>query len=181
MTEREQAIETLKKARDLLADKITETVNADPDFAEALADEWSDAAEKVLELGERMRRLVQVIDYLPLPRPQPDFVQSDTLSCFAVGSAPTWEDFLEEVELRNLPTAASLLASLTELDLQIARRATDVFVAQVNLDPTYMDKARSLRAQLACNTTGSLNLIRELFGIGGDVAVRAYNSLKVTM
>lgn len=192
MTDRDQAVATLKEARDLLAKKIIRMVNDDSNFAEGLTDEWSESGEVVLELGERMRRLVQVIDNLPLPSyvPSyvPDHVTEETFFDESLGAPysplptlPTWDDFLYAIESARLDNATFILSNLARVEQHVAQNAVIVFAEQWKDEEEFRAKARSLRAQLMSNMNGSLNLIRELFGIGGTMAVGIYHSLKVAV
>lgn len=187
MNDRDRALATLRHARTLLAVKITDMVNANEHFAESLVDDWSDESEQVLDFGERLRRLNQVIDSLPR-EPVPTTNSADTFFNPSLGEPyktlsllPTWDEFVVEVNANHLDEAAVILASLAQIDTDTARRATDVFAEQAWTNPEFAAKANSLRAQLNANMQGSLNLIRELFGIGGKLAVQIYHSLRVAV
>lgn len=189
MSEHRKAVEKLKAARDALMARIVERVNDCDDFVESFSDEFSTGDEAILDFGERLYRLNQIINNMPFDAPDepaPDCVlftpaPAVVTNHLIVCQFPTWDDYLDAVLISDYRAATNILVKLAEIDITVAEKATHIFAGQMNLDPEFEGKARSLRAQLAANTTGSLNLIRELFGITGRTAVQMYEALRVTL
>lgn len=189
MSEHRKAVEKLKAARDRLIARIVERVNDCDDFEDSFTDDFSNGDEAIMDFGERLYRLNQIINNMPfdargepvvsmsMTYEPPSYISQQLVVC----QFPTWDDYLEAVLISDYRGAANTLVKLAEIDISVAEKATHIFAGQMNLDPEFEGKARSLRAQLAANTTGSLNLIRELFGITGPTAVRMYESLKVML
>jgi hypothetical protein len=186
MSDRNQALSLLKIARDGLAGRITELVNEHGvSFTDAIGGDYmGPECEAVLELGERLFRLNQVISSMP-PEPTPDVRVQDNGPTFVITPVfpqlPTWEDYLKQVIENDTAQAARTLATLANIDMTLARRATNVFAAQYFMCDDIAAKAGSLRAQLRAGEAGSMNLIRELFGIDGPPLHRMYCALKTAI
>jgi hypothetical protein len=150
----------------------------------------------VLELGDRLWRLNQMIHAMPPEPSEVSVTQADArftqptgnnqidLSPFVIQQGvplPTWQDFVQAVEDENRNDAARILGQIAQLDTALAFQATNVFAAQYALVPEFKFKAMSLRAQLAAGAAGSVALIHELFGITGVKATHIYQSLRATV
>lgn len=186
MNDREKALATLRAAREALIDHIAQVIVDREDFTSEIVDGWSTATEEILDLGERLRRLTQVIDGMPPARVEPTKYQPATYGDYTgpasagVTTLPTWDDFLHEINVHLFNNATHTLVSLSGMDSVIAREAVNIFNAQWD-DPEFKAKAKSLRAQLRTGFTGSVILIQELFGVNEDIATRAYHSLRVAV
>lgn len=195
MSRRNKAIHLMKMFRDELADELTEAVLDNDDWRDING--YSTGDEKVMELGDRLWRLNQMIHAMP---PEPSAVtqtQADAQFTTPTGSnqidlrsfviqqgvpLPTWDDFIREVEHENRNEAARILGIIARMDAELAFQATNVFAAQYALYPEeFRGKAMSLRAQLAAGAAGSVNLIHELFGITGKRAQEIYQSLRAVV
>jgi hypothetical protein len=191
MSEHRKAVDKLKAARDALMAKIVERVNDCDDFVDSFTSEFSLGDEAIMDLGEKLYRVNQILNNMPFDapgEPPPDdctwIMEPDAAvvtNHLVVCQFPTWDDYMDAVMISDYRGATNILVKLADVDISVAEKATHIFAGQMNLDPTFEGKARSMRAQLCANTTGSLNLIRELFGITGPTAVKMYEALKVTL
>lgn len=192
MSRRNKAIHLMKMFRDELADALTEAVLDNDEWRNI--DGYSTGDEKVMELGDRLWRLNQMIHAMPaeteLTPADTTFIQPTgkphlDLSTFVIQQGvplPTWDDFVRAVANENRNQASKILATLARIDPQLAFQATNVFAAQYVLYPEeFRGKAMSLRAQLAAGAPGSVRLIYELFGIVGPKADQMYQSLRTTI
>ena len=189
MSRRNKAIHLLKMFRDELADALTDAVLDNDEWRNL--DGFSMSDEKVIELGDRLWRVNQIINSMPPEAvaaessfTQPTGNQLVDLAPFVITQGvprPTWDDFVREIEDENRNTASRILGEIAQLDPQLAFQATNVFAAQYVLLPEFKSKAMSLRAQLRCGAAGSVQLIHDLFGITGAKATEIYNSLRVAV
>ncbi len=181
--------------------------NYDGDFADDFsATDWrGEFAEELVDLGERLYRLNHLINNMPVEAepvnqcnhrraaqahdPSWDGIaehiqRADTEAEFynrnlgtSFGEA-SWEGFVAQIDRRNIRGAVDHLGCLLGVNLGTANRCTNFFAQQMFRD---RDRAigllNSLTAQLRATTSGSLNLLRELFDIHGNTAVMVYQKL----
>ena len=188
MPDRNQVIKLLTKAREAVADRIAEMVNDADDFVEDFTQPFS-AFDELLELGERLTKLTYMISHMPANSRPVDAVfdgESDPWSQEIVGIyAPpavqpgSWDRFVNECDNRSLLGATGELVSLLRIDHIMAQRCVAHFAAKLVADRNdTVGKLNSLTAQLRINTSGTLNLLRELFNIQGQMAINVYNRLR---
>lgn len=191
MSEINTAVERLKQARDILANKIAEKVNeGGDDFAEdfTAGGYRGSEADELMELGERFYKLTYLIAAMPVER-EPFVPASDVAGQFYnpnLGepySPPrpdsTWDEFVRLCGLRDLSAASDQLRGLLRIDLGLAMRATAHFGASLKVDHDgTISRLKHFTDQPCLTANGTLKLLYELFNIQGDTAVSVCQRLK---
>lgn len=190
---RNEALQKLAKIRINLANELAELVNSNNDLEAEFNSGYSATTEELLELGDKIVKLGFILMHMPQDeQPQPTReLPSVGMSQVVAGATmepyyqpeeqPSWDRFIHYVKARQLNPSAGELSRLLRIDVQTAMRCVAHFAALLERDYNgTIGTLNSLGAQLKINTNGSLNLLRELFNLQGDIAVHVYERLKAT-
>lgn len=187
MPDRNQAIQLLTAAREAVADRIADIVTEADDFVSDFTQPFSSHADELLELGERLTKLSYMISHMP-SNARPNDAYFAEVEPYNVSMAMTyepaqqpasWDRFVEECDSRSLANATRELVALLRIDHIMAQRCVAHFAAKLVADrDETVGKLNSLTAQLRINTSGTLNLLRELFNLHGQMAINVYNRLR---
>ena len=210
MNDRARAIEILKYARDMIAERLTERIiDARDDIAEdARGLSYMGEIESVYEqLGGRLAHLNQMLVNLPPDRTQPDASKASPSEAAeqptallnspaadpsepasgATGDGPpeqaaTFQMFFVQIQSADLEGAALSLAQLLQIDQSQGRRCAETFLQQMTSDPDFVQHLLKLRRRmLEGNTNESLLLLSKCFGLYGLELVSALQSLRTRL
>ena len=207
MNDRARAIEILKYARDMIAERLTERIiDARNDIAEdAMGLSYMGEIESVYEqLGGRLAHLNQMLVNLPPDRTEPDTSKAPPI---AVAERPTallnspaadpsepdtrtpadgppeqaatFQMFFVQIQSADLECAARSLAQLLQIDRSRGRRCAETFLQQLTSDPDFVQHLLKLRRRMReGDTNESLLLLSKCFGLFGLELVAALQSLR---
>lgn len=206
MNDRNQAIEILKEARDLLADELTQSVL---DLREEILDDasgesyMSDIETLYDKYGNRLGHLSTLISSLPaqseepiepppgMPNQQPSEMGEagpphpalalPAPSEVSNGSSTvTFQDFAVHIRSGEIDAAGTTLETLLGVDATRARECARTFYDKISADPEVLFKAMRLRIELASGgVNGPLMLLWDCFGLQGMEAVQVMQTLRV--
>lgn len=183
MSEINKAVAKLKRARDVLADKIAAEVNGDEDFVENFtATGYRGAtADELMELGERFYKLGFLIQAMPFEHATVSNQSSFNDEPILVGAAPqpSWHEFVVAVNRRELSEPADMLVSLLRIDRGLSLRCTAHFAGRLrdDYDATLGQLGRFTNHTIG-STTVALDILRDLFNLQGSLAVTVYQRFK---
>ncbi|MEX2186603.1 MAG: hypothetical protein WD875_07410 [Pirellulales bacterium] len=108
-----------------------------------------------------------------------DAASSDVLPAdYAPAGEASFRSFGTQVFTGDLDAAGQSLAELFSLDPQRGRRCAETFAEQIARSPDVMNKAMSLRQEIAtANFNSSLMLLYECFGLQGLEAIAVLQTL----
>lgn len=201
MNDRSRAIDVLKRARDLLAERLTERVleSRDDILADAMGLAYQSEIDAVYEqVGARLNHVSAMLGSLPPenepPEEQPaaEAAKDAAFSGPAVLPAPrpisSYLATRESVSLRtfglqaqsgDLGGAGASLAALFNISPERGERCAEHFFSQLRENPTIMTKAQELRHELAKgNFNESLALLWECFGLQGVESIGVIQALR---
>ena len=201
MNERNQAIDILKRARDLLAERLTEQVLASRD--EILEDAMGMSYESEInaiydQMGARLNHLSAMIGSLP---PEPEATEDKTNQTKANNEEPgpkalpapkpiagylaprepiSFRTFAYQVNSGDVKGAGTSLSILFGLEPQRGQRCAETFFQKLKKDPNVMLKAQQLRQELTNgNFNASLVLLWECFGLQGVESIGVIQALRL--
>jgi xanthine/CO dehydrogenase XdhC/CoxF family maturation factor len=205
MDDRARAIEVLKRARDMLVDRLSQEVVASEEalLEDALGLSYGGEIAQVFEqVGNRLHQVSVMLSNLPTPEhplaEEPDSLADGPapVSFTAVMGPPavaglltgmpldrpTLERFTHQITAGQFDEACRCLAQLFELDDQRARRCTITFTQRYQESPEVLRKATRLRDELISGSiNSSLMLLWECFGLQGLDSLAVARSLKARL
>jgi len=207
MDERARAIEILKRARDMLVDRLSQEIVASEEslLEDALGLSYSGEIAQVFEqVGNRLHQVSVMLSNLPVPehtsaddlepagvepvsKPMPfaAVMGPPAVAGLLTGTPldrPTLERFTHQVTAGQFDEACRCLAQLFELDEQRARRCTITFAQRFQESPEVVRKTMLLRDELISGSiNSSLMLLWECFGLQGLDSLAVARSLKARL
>lgn len=202
MNDRNRAIDVLKRARDLLAERLTERIleSRDDLLADAMGLAYQSEIDAVYEqVGARLNHVSAMLGSLPpedepkdeqaagtqtgesavtgppaLPAPRP-------IAGYLAAREPiSFRTFGRQVQSGDIGGAGASLAILFDLSPERGQRCAEHFFTRLRHEPTVMMKAQGLRQELATNNfNASLTLLWECFGLQGMESIAVIQALRM--
>ena len=202
MTDRKRARSVLMRARDILADRMSEMILEGESslLEDAQGDSYMDEIATVYErVGARLAQVNAMLANLPpdaqepaqrpaaLAAPRPEVAASSGVAP-APGSPPsasappaaTFQGFVQELARGELAAAGAILASLFGLDGQRATACVAHFQERWRREPGLLEQTMQLREELAAGRDNALLVgLANLFGLMGFEAIQVLHTLKL--
>ncbi len=205
MDDRARAIEVLERARDLLAERLTERVleSRDQILEDAAGLTFLSEIETIYEqIGARLHHVRSMLASLPQAeaaaephRSQPMAKRPATVAFPSLpaprpiagllpsaGEALSLKAFLVQIETGDVASAGQTLAELFNMDLQRGTRLAIEFSRRIERQPEILLKAVHLRSELASGRTNRLlRLLWECFGLQGSESIDVVHTLRARL
>ena len=197
MDERERAMSILIRARELLANRLIDSIlEADEKILEdAEGCSYMDEIERLQEqVGGRLNSINTMIANLAAGKPSGQGPAKDaaegTHSSVEAGETEQTDPpqranfalFAEQIAANDLEGAGQTLSELLEVDPTLALQCATSFRDRLNEDPTTIQKAMRLRIELmAGNNNDSLMILWDCFRLQGPQAVEVLQRLKARL
>jgi hypothetical protein len=201
MNDRSRAIDILKRARDLLAERLTERIldSRDDILADAMGLAYQSEIDAVYEqVGARLNHISAMLGSLPPENEPPEEQPTAETGKDAAFSGPTalpaprpiagylstrepvsFRTFGLQVQSGDLGGAGSSLAALFNISPERGERCAQHFFSRLRENPAVMMKAQELRHELAKgNFNESLALLWECFGLQGVESIGVIQALR---
>lgn len=209
MSDRTRAIEVLKRARDLLAERLTERVldSRDEILADAMGMSYLSEIETIYEqIGSRLHHVNLMLSNLPpekqtqdetpkahadeetrpptlpfpsLPAPRP---VAGLLPVPVAVEPLTFKAFVLHVQAGDIARAGVTLAELFNVDLQRGTECAQLFQERSRVNPEIIFKVIRLRNELLSGRTNRLlMLLWECFGLQGSESIDVMHTLRSRM
>jgi hypothetical protein len=201
MNDRSRAIDVLQRARDLLAERLTERIleSRDEILADALGMSYQSEIDAVYEqIGVRLNHVSAMLGNLPPeidPPDEPPAAESSAdepaadiialpaprpIAGYLLGREPvSFRTFGLQIQTGNLGAAGASLAALFDLTPERGEQCAEHFFARLRENPAVMGRAQALRQELASgNFNQSLSLLWECFGLQGIESIAAIQTLR---
>jgi len=194
MDQRDYALSILKQARDLLSDRLIESIaeSADGILEDAEGCSYMGEIEVIQEkIGGRLNQINMLIANFPVggqadqePTPVAQVAPAPTSAPVAaeVPGPEKFALFSQQIAANDLESAGETLADLLEVDQTTGIRCATSFRERLRADPTTIQKAMLLRNKLMTGKNNdSLMILWECFRLQGLQAVEVLQTLKTRL
>lgn len=203
MNDRTRAIEVLQRARDLLAERLTERVleSREEILADALGMSYLSEIETIYEqIGSRLHHVSLMLSNLPADKAaqeEPMSEPEEATPTLAFPSLPaprpvagllplpmpveplTFKTFVLHVQAGDMARAGIALAGLFNFDLQRGTECAQLFYERSRANPQLIFKTMRLRNELMSGRTNRLlMLLWECFGLQGSESIDVMHTLR---
>lgn len=202
MTERSQAIQVLKHARETLLARLAQLVveSEEEILDDAHGNSYTSQIESLHEqLGTRLASVNSLLAHLQSAENEPiqvedePAVETEPLELLVHAEAfqegtfvdeaarhepPTFDAFLRAIELDEMPRASRVLAELFGVDAARAEACAATFRDHYWRSPDFALRAHSLRTELTASVNGSLTLLWECFGLAVPESIEVLQTLR---